>query len=129
MTMLPNCGRAEQFPTRRLIRLGTAHISLVVALIVTGCEAPIAGPADQCRDFVAGYCAKTVECAQPTDRARTKEDCDFYFEVNLSCESVRAVQGSMATCLGDIAAIDCGFIAPPGAWPPAPGSCRILVSQ
>lgn len=83
----------------------------------------------QCRQFVQGYCAKMVECALPSDRSRAREDCDFDFEVNLSCDDVVAIMGSMPTCLHDMAAVDCSTVDPPGSFPDAPTSCRILVMR
>lgn len=88
-----------------------------------------ASPPDLCRQFVQGYCAKTVECALPSDRSRVREDCDFSFEVNLSCDDVVAVMGSMPTCLQDVAAVDCSTVDPPGSGPPLPSSCKILVMR
>jgi hypothetical protein len=81
----------------------------------------------ECRQFVQGYCAKMVECALPSDRSRAQEDCDFNFEVSLSCDDVVAVMGSMPNCLHDMAAIDCSTVDPRGSWPEVPASCKILV--
>lgn len=104
---------------------------LGASVALPACGGPDAGssPPDECRQFVQGYCAKTVECALPSDRSRVREDCDFSFEVNLSCDDVVAVMGSMPTCLHDVAAVDCSTVDPPGSGPALPPSCKILVMR
>jgi len=86
-------------------------------------------PPDQCRKFVGAYCAKLVECALPSDRSRAKEDCAFNFEVNLPCDNVVDIAGSMPDCVRDLGAISCGTVVPPGSWPTVPPTCKILVIQ
>ena len=70
-----------------------------------------------------------VECALPSDRSRAREDCEFDFEVNLSCDDVVGVSGSMPTCLRDMASLSCTTVDPPGSWPAVPPACKILVIQ
>lgn len=109
----------------------TVSFAIVGALWGCGFDSADSPPsrADQCRDFVAGYCAKMTECALPSDRSRAKDDCDFNFEVYLSCDAVISVQGSMQKCLDALEAIDCASIVPAGGWPETPQSCRILVTR
>jgi hypothetical protein len=86
-------------------------------------------PPEECRQLVGAYCSKMVECALPSDRSRAAEDCEFDFEVNLSCDDVIRIAGSMPTCLSDLSAIQCTTVDPPGSFPALPSSCKILVHR
>jgi hypothetical protein len=82
-------------------------------------------PSDQCADFVSHFCAKTVDCAQSTDRSDLADTCTFSFRVYLPCMQVTAVAGDTQSCIDALDAIDCSSIDP-GPYPTTPGACQGL---
>jgi hypothetical protein len=82
---------------------------------------------EQCQDFESSYCAKSVECAQSTDKSDFKELCDFSWRVYLQCDNVDAAT-SVQPCLDALGAIDCGAVEP-GSFPDYPDQCRGIFKQ
>jgi hypothetical protein len=73
--------------------------------------------------MVNTYCAKDAECAVPTDRTEQGEECEFAFEIQLSCDKV-SVQGNVGPCLSALDAVDCGSFDSTKEALPWPDACR-----
>ena len=113
---------------RAWARSNAAWLCLLISLACSiGCST---GPEEedsksaqqQCLDYVAGYCTKSVSCAQTTDKINFDETCRFSFRVYLPCEKVTAAQGTQA-CLAALDAISCASV-PAGSFPAFPTACR-----
>jgi hypothetical protein len=103
---------------------------LAVAISVTGCGSGDDGhtptPPEACQNFVDAVCNKEAECAVPTDRARTREDCEFVFRVQVDCSTVRGIGPTYGICLRDIEQIPCASFDPSNDLP---DSCHGIMSQ
>lgn len=82
-------------------------------------------PREQCRDFVNAFCDKESECSPPSDRSRTKKDCEFQLALDFPCEDISQVQGQIGPCLTEIASFDCQTYEEL-QYVPVPDSCNIF---
>jgi hypothetical protein len=100
---------------------------LAVAISITGCGGGDDGhtltPAEACQNFVDTRCNKEAECVVPTDRARTREDCEFGFFVQVDCSTVRGIGPTYSLCLRDTAQLSCVSYTPDLGLP-FPDSCQ-----
>jgi hypothetical protein len=106
-------------------------VLVLVAIPLAGCGSGNDGPApvtppEACQNVVDALCNKEAECAVPTDRARTREDCEFFFWVQVDCSTVRGIGPTYAICLRDIAQISCASFDPNSG---PPDSCHGIMSQ
>jgi hypothetical protein len=78
---------------------------------------------DQCDDFERAYCDKTAECAQSSDRADFREECEFSFQVYLPCEQVTYIVSDTQDCIDATDNIECSSVMS-NSFPKLPDACQ-----
>jgi hypothetical protein len=65
---------------------------------------------DGCRTLVDSVCSRIAECAAPSARSASYQDCTFGFELQVSCEEVRSLGPTYDECIDSIPETDCETI-------------------
>jgi hypothetical protein len=85
-------------------------------------------PSERCPELIDAWCDKTASCMPPSERADTRETCEFGFKLDLDCSKVTGVSAYFDSCIATLRAASCeGFTVEKGL--PYPEICKGIIQQ